>query len=174
MAAPVLIIEDGTAASASANSYVTVAEVTAFCNNYGLTEWATSASNTLYVQAIIRATAFVDSEYEFKGVKYEYDDPLEWPRVGVYDEQGIDPSLEEFYQEIPAGLKNACCRAAYEELKVPGTLQTSLTSNVKREKIDVIETEYFANRPSKTIYRSIEGFIKRFLANPNMAKVLRV
>jgi len=170
---PTLIIEDGTAATASANSYVTVAEVTTFCSDNGLTAWATLASNTLYIQAIIRGCAFVDSEYNFKGEKYSYDDPLEWPRVGVYDDINLNPEDEEFFQEIPKGLKKACCRAAYEESVSPGGLQSNLVSNVKREKIDVIETEYFANQASRTIYRSIEGFLKGLLVNKNMANLLR-
>jgi hypothetical protein len=171
--AATLVIEDGTAASASANSYVTVAEVSAFCENFGLTSWAALATND-QITAIIRGCAFVDSEYNFKGVKYQYDDPMEWPRCGVYDDIDIEPENEQFFQEIPAGLKKACCRAAYEESLSPGVLQSNLTSNIKREKIDVLETEYFANQATKTIYRTIEGFLKGLLANKATANVLRV
>jgi len=169
-----LVVEDGTGTVASANSYVSIAEVTTFCDNYGLVEWATSASSTLYTQAIIRATAFLDGEYDFKGEKYAYDDPLQWPRSGVYAFQDLHPEDEEFFQEVPDGVKKACCRAAYEELKAPGTLQSNLVSNVKREKIDVLETEYFERQiPSKTVYRTIEGFLKGLLNNSNVSNLLR-
>lgn len=168
---PTLIIEDGTASSASANSYVTLAEVTTFCENYGLSAWA-SASTTDQTTAVFRGMAYVET-FNFKGVKYSYDDPLEWPRTGVYDDIDLEPENEQYFQEIPNGLKYAVCRAAYEEVVSPGVLLSNLTSNIKREKIDVIETEYFANQPSATIYRTIEGFLKGLLRSGNVATILR-
>lgn len=156
-----LIIEDGTLSSASANSYITVAELTTFVDSYGLTiPAATLASTTMMEQAILRGMAFVESEFDFKGEKMSYDDPLEWPRFGIY-------------KEIPNGLKNAVCRAAYEESVESGILQSNLTSNIKREKIDVIETEYFTSTPSRVVYRTIEGFLKGLLRNSNTAVVKR-
>lgn len=156
-----LIIEDGTLSSASANSYITVAELTTFVDSYGLTiPAATLASTTMMEQAILRGMAFVESEFDFKGEKMSYDDPLEWPRFGIY-------------KEIPNGLKNAVCRAAYEESVESGILQSNLTSNIKREKIDVIEVEYFTSTPSRVVYRTIEGFLKGLLRNSNTAVVKR-
>jgi len=166
MATATLIIEDGTASSYSANSYITVAEANQFCANHGLSDWE-NFDNSDKITAIIRACAFVDAEYHFKGAKYSYDSPMQWPRVGVYDEINLEPEDEEYYQEIPRALKNACCRAAYEEAMSPGVLQANETTNVKREKIDVIETEYFEKGSSKTIYRTIEGFIKDLITNAN-------
>ena len=168
---PTLIIEDGTASSASANSYVTVAEVTTFCENYGLSAWA-SATTTDQITAVFRGMAYVET-FNFKGEKYSYDDPLEWPRTGVYDDINLEPEYEEYYQEIPNGLKYAVCRAAYEELVSPGVLQSSVSGNVKREKIDVLELEYFDSKPSLTVYRTIEGFLKGLLNSSNTARVLR-
>lgn len=175
---PTLIVEDGTASSASANSYVTVAEVDTFCINYGLSGWST-LSTTNKETAIIRGMAYVET-FNFKGIKMSYSDPLEWPRYGVWDESyygmAEDWSSEElaFYQEIPKGVKNAVCRAAYEESQSSGCLQGSVTSNIKREKIDVLETEYFDNEPSVTIYRSVEGFLKGLLNSANVVNVRRV
>jgi hypothetical protein len=150
---------------------VTVAEVTAFCVNFGLDSWAL-LSNTEKITAIIRATAYIDT-FNFKGEKYSYDDPLEWPRVGVYNDIDLEPEYEEFYQEIPVGLKKASCRAAYEESVSPGILQANLTSNIKREKVDVLETEYFSNQPSRVVYQVIEGFLKGLLKSNNLATVKR-
>ena len=175
-----LIVEDGTIV-ANANSYVTVAEVTAFCVNYGLDSWS-SLGNTEKITATIRATAFIDSEYNFKGIKMSFDSPLEWPRWGVYDESDVDltnltPEEMYFYQEIPQALKNACCRAAYEESVSVGVLQSNLVSGIKREKTDVLETEYFgstpSSAPSKTVYRTIEGFLKNLITNKNTAIIKR-
>lgn len=171
----ILVIEDGTASSLSANSYITVAELTTFVNLYGLTiPAATLASTTMMEQAILRGMAYVESEFDFKGEKMSYDDPLEWPRYGIYEDDSIDPSLDLlWYQEIPKGLKNAVCRAAYEESVDPGVLQANLVSNIKSERVDVIATEYFSSTPSRTVYRVIEGFLRGLLRNANMANVKR-
>lgn len=171
---PTLIIEDGTASSQSANSYVTVDEVDTFCENYGLDSWAT-LSTTDKETAIFRGMAYVEAEFDFKGEKYSYDDPLEWPRVGIYEDVNIYPTTDLlYYQEIPKGVKNAVCRAAYEESVSPGILQANLTSNIRREKIDVIEVEYFGTEPSRTIYSAIAGFLKGLLKSANMASIKRV
>jgi hypothetical protein len=172
---PVLVIEDGTAATLSANSYVTVAEVTTFCSDYGLSSWALLGS-TDKITAILRGMAFVDSEFDFKGVKTNYYNPLEWPRYGVYDDLDSDSFASEemeWYQEIPSGVKKAACRAAYEESASAGVLQASLTSNIRSQKIDVIEVEYFGQQPSKTIYRTIQGFLKGLIRSSNAATILR-
>ena len=174
---PTLIIEDGTAASLSANSYVTVAEVDTFVSNLGLTGWSTLSTDARE-QAILRGMDYVET-FSFKGVKMDWANPLEWPRYGVWDDSYYgsteDWSSEElaFYQEIPKGVKNAVCRAAYEESQSTGCLQSNTTSNIRREKIDVIETEYFSNEPSTTIYRTIEGFLKNLLNSVNIASVKR-
>jgi hypothetical protein len=166
-----LIIEDGTASSPSANSYITLDEVDTLCDNYGLSSWASLATDDK-TTAVFRGMAYVET-FDFKGEKYSYDDPLEWPRVGVYDDINLEPEYEEFYQEIPNGLKNAVCRAAYEESVTPGVLQPTLTAGIKREKIDVIEVEYVDAKPSTAIYPTIKGFIKGLIANANMVTVKR-
>lgn len=167
-----LIIEDGTASSPSANSYITVAELTDFCDKYGLTLSATTS--TLRIQAILRGMAYVESEFNFKGEKYSADDPLEWPRTGVYNDVDIEPSADLlYYKEIPAALKRAACRAAYEEANSPGCLQANVVTGIRREKIDVLETEYFGVTPSRTVYKPIEGFLKGLLKSTNAVDVKR-
>jgi hypothetical protein len=157
-----IIIEDGTGASASANAYVTVAEVDSFCESFGLSSWATLATNDK-ITAIIRATAYIDS-LPFKGLKYDYDNPLEWPRVGALTDVVVDPTLEPDYQEIPVAVKKASCRAAYEESVEPGVLQSPLSQNIASEKVGgAVEVSYFENKSPAPIYTAIEGFLKGLL-----------
>lgn len=173
MSTPVLVIETGDATLASANSYVTVAEVNQFCAERGLTSWA-DLGNSDKITAILRGMDFVESEYDFKGGKLSEDDPLQWPRYGVYDDMGIDPSMDMlYYKEIPAGLKKAVCRAAYEESVSAGSLQANQVSNIRSESVDVISTTYFGSSPSRTIYRTIEGFLKGLLNDKNTANIRR-
>lgn len=173
MTTPALIIEDGTVATMSANSYVTSAEVDQFCLNYGLTSWA-SVATANKITAVLRGMAFVESEYDFKGEKLSYDDPLEWPRFGIYEDEDIDPSTDLlYYKEIPNGLKRAVCRAAYEESVTAGVLQPKAISNIRSKTVDVISTSYFGTTPSKAIYRTIEGFLKGLIRDRNNVVVKR-
>ena len=175
---PTLIIEDGTLSTPSANSYVTVAEVDTFVSNFGLTGWST-LSTTVREQAILRGMAYIET-FPFKGIKMSWEDPLEFPRYGVWDESYYgsmeDWSSEElaFYQEIPKQVKNAVCRAAYEESQSAGVLQANVASNIRSERIDVISTEYFGSQPSVTIYRQIEGFLKDLIKGTNVVTVRRI
>jgi hypothetical protein len=173
MATPVLVIEDGTVATASANSYVTVAEVTTFCSNHGLSSWD-DVENTERITAILRAMAYIET-FDFKGHKTSVDNPLEWPRACVYSDNPSYLSDWNIYiAEIPKKLKNAVCRAAYEESVSPGTLQPNASSNIQSTQVDVISISYFKPEPSKTVFSVIEGFLKGLLNDSNQVSIVRV
>lgn len=167
-----LILEDGTLSTPSANTYATASVVSAFCAARGLT-FATGATA---VGAILRAMAYIES-FDFKGVKSEGPEsnivqPLKWPRSGAYDEDGY--ALDDDY--IPPNLVNALSYAAYLEVQNVGVFGSALSSNIKREKVDVLETEYFTPSPSQKEYPVIMGYLKGLIkgAGGGMAKVLRV
>ena len=175
--ASILVVEDGTGTIASANTYITVVEADTFCSQRGLTDWATLSTANKEI-AIIRGMGYVET-FDFKGIKMSWQDPLEWPRYGVWDEsfQGnmTDLSSEElaFYQEVPPGVKKAACQAAYEEAISPGVLQPAGQSNIQSETIDVISVSYFRDKPSQPVYPNIEGFLKGLLNNKNVANIRR-
>jgi len=80
-----LIVEDGSLSTPSANTYATQSYVATYCSDHGLTEWAALASDSLEEQAIHRAMSYLEG-LTYKGYKVEYDQRLRWPRGGVYDE----------------------------------------------------------------------------------------
>jgi len=165
-----LVIEDGTLTYSTANTYATLDYVTTYCANLGLSEWADAATDDLREQAILRAMAYIESK-NYKGVKAEADDPLKWPREGVYDEDGY--AIEN--DAIPDNLKRALARAAYEEVKEAGALQPSLEKGVKREKVDVIETEYFQSATApQTVFPAIDMYLKGLIRSQYMVDLVRV
>jgi len=164
-----LIIEDGTLTDTDANTYATLSYVTTYCSNLGLSEWADAASDTVREAAILRAMAYIESK-SYKGVKAEADDPLKWPREGVYDEDGY--AIEN--DDIPTNLKKALARASYEEIKSSGILEPRLESGIKREKIDVIETEYFQSSAlSQTIFQAVDNYLQGLLKSTISIPVIR-
>lgn len=159
-----IVVETGTGTNASANSYIALAFADSFCSDLGLSEWA-SAATADRESAILRGMSYIDA-LDFRGVKYDYDDPLEWPRSSVVDDDGY--AIDE--DEIPTKLQKATARAAYEELISPGVLQSVIDAGIKRERIDVIEVEYFQSSSTAVkINRAIEGYLKGLLETGSMS-----
>lgn len=166
-----LIIEDGSLSTPSANSYVTVAEVDTYCRQMGYTSWFT-LSNEDKETAILRAMTFIDSQ-NFKGHKTGWDNPLAFPRIGVYGDVSHAfnyPEDYEYWSEypidaIPKAVKRATCEAAYLESTTPGTLLADRSTNIKREKVDVLEVEYFSAQPSQTVFSKVLALLREVLAD---------
>jgi len=169
-----LIIEDGTASSASANSYITVEEADNYCLSMGYTSWA-SLATLAKEQAILRGMVFID-QLPFLGWKTAITNPLSWPRTGIYNNPH-EPYLWSEYptNEIPKSLKRGCCEAAYEESVAAGVLLPTGDDNIKRTKIDVIEIEYFTSNASQKVFSKIIALMNDILqkSGNRIANVLR-
>lgn len=127
-----LIVEDGTIVE-NADSYVSEADLTAYAAKRGVT---LPSGNDLTVLAI-KAMDYIESlEPRFKGSRVESDQPLSWPRKGVI--------INGFFVDddtIPKQLHELQCQLVIDGMTV--TLQPNGTGRiVKRQKVDVIETEY--------------------------------
>jgi hypothetical protein len=130
-----LIVEDGSIV-AGANGYISVAALDAYwaCRNVTLTQSAADKE-----AAIIVATQYVDLNNKWKGGLVDGDQPLDWPRFGVVDDEGrvVDAA------SIPAPLQNAVAEYAQRELSAPLQPDVGTTGTLKKvkKKADVIETE---------------------------------
>lgn len=127
-----LIVEDGTIVD-NADSYVDEADLTAYAAKRGIT---LPTGNDLTVLAI-KAMDYIESlEPRFKGTRVESDQPLSWPRKGVV--------INGFFVDedtIPKQLIDLQCQLVIDGMTV--NLQPNGTGRVvKRQKVDVIETEY--------------------------------
>ena len=98
-----LVVETGTS-SASANSYVSVAEYKAWADGRGFTY----GTDAVIEQQILRAMDYIES-LSFVGVKHTDDQALQWPRDRVIiDGYSVETT------EIPKQLKSA----VYEAVKI--------------------------------------------------------
>lgn len=118
-----------------------------------------------------RGSAYIDGLYgaRFLGLPT---DPLSqeraWPRTGATVHRTAIPS-----DTIPAAVINASYAAAYHEALNPGGLAVAVTpaQQVKREKVDVLEVEYFAGSgdavaDATPILTAVEGLLAPVLAQP--------
>ena len=126
------------------DSYVTVAEADAYnAIRPSQSIWA-ALSDSEKEQRLVAASDYLDSQYIFTGKKTDPNQPREFPRNGS--------------TEIPTAIKKAVFELA---------LQDSLTSNasaeVKREKVDVLEVEYFQSDNGAIRFGYIDGLLRPFL-----------
>lgn len=124
------------------NSYVTEAELQTYCDDRGITLTATDLSIPL-----INAMDYLNVQ-DWSGYKTDEEQELDFPRN---DET-----------EVPNDIKLAQLVVAVEWDK-GNDLQENIERAIKREKIDVIETEYMDNASSGTNYPKVTALIRKYL-----------
>lgn len=146
-----IIVEDGSRV-AGANSYVTVAELIQFGKNRQHT-FSTSAAVLL-----IMAMDYIDN-LAFKGIKYEQDQALQWPRIGVFiDGYSLDSDV------IPKELKNGLMQAALS-IDSGNSPLAVVNASVKRRKVGELEIEYRDNAVNNPVDPKINFMLKKLLEN---------
>jgi hypothetical protein len=141
-----IVVEDGTIVS-GANSYVTEAELTTFATERGITITGTNS------ELIYQSMDYIEQQ-NFIGVKSTQAQPLQWPRYDAYVDSYLIAS-----NTIPQDLKNAQMQTALSIDEGNGPLDV-VEQKVKREKVDVLETEYSDNS-SQTYDPKISNYLKK-------------
>lgn len=158
-----------TAGAANANTFATAAEMTAYCEGrLNASVWTGAEAQW---PALVEATRTL-SGLLWLGNPTTEAQALAWPRAWVpVPDPGYDAST--LYLDdatVPQAVKDATCELALQYLKAGDTdaLMPDAREGVKREQVDVIETEYF---PAVTPTRGIARYpvalqlIARLLAN---------
>ena len=147
-----LTIEDGTGV-AGANSYVTADEFRAYADARGLAASFSSDDTTLEPYLIDAVDIIESYRARFQGVKTDSDNPLQFPRSGVFiDGTEIDDDV------IPQELTNAQCQYALESLNGNSLMPNRLVADsgaVVEETVGPITVKY-----DKTAQRSKPVFSK--------------
>ena len=150
-----LFVEDGSCVK-NANSYVTLEEVDAYQTERNRSDWL-ALTDEEKKSALIRATQYIDGQFDWKGIR-KYDEQfLAFPRV---DPRACDGFVRDYdmkpVKNIPRQLKQAVCEAAYYGYKSTKLLFATYDENgaVKRKKVDTLEVEYFSADESFVEYVS--------------------
>lgn len=114
----------------------------------GFTAWLTAQGHTLPGTAptaavlLQRASEYVDATYgdRFAGYPADWSQERAWPRTGAWAYGQTLPA-----DVVPAAVVASTYHAAWAEANGTSLSVTfTATGQVKREKVDVLETEYFA------------------------------
>ena len=132
-----------TVGSASANSFVTLAEAATYMEGrLNASTWETDASTDNKNRALVEATREL-SALEWCGRRVDDTQALSWPR-----EMAVDPdSASDFYfdsTEVPQRVKDATCELAFQFIKAGTTDVAALPGDAEviNKTIDVISTTY--------------------------------
>lgn len=132
-----------TVGSASANSFVTLAEAATYAEaRLNASTWETSATTDNKNRALVEATREL-SALVWQGKRTDSTQALSWPRQVTVDPD--NPSLTYFASTvIPTRVKDATCELALAFIKSGTTDLAALdaTANITRQQIDVLSTEY--------------------------------
>lgn len=130
-----LIIENGSLV-VGADSFVTVAEVRAFAAARA-SDLSGKSDGEIESAARLAMDYIKGKEREMQGVRVSADQYLPFPREAVYMFGFLVPD-----DSIPQTLKDAQCQAAIESAGGLNLMPTGDGRAIKKEKVDVIETEY--------------------------------
>ncbi len=132
------------------NSYGTEAGLQTYADDRGITISESDLSILL-----TKAMDNLESR-SYKGDKYDREQALAQPRTWYDytngDEAGVVPDAF-----VDAQYMNALLIDSGEVLNAP------IKRAVKKEKVDVLETEYQDNASSQTIYQSVDSLISKYL-----------
>ena len=162
--AATFVVEDGSIV-AGANSYVTLADAQQYVDNTSANAIWDALLQAPKEKSLRMATQFIDQEYhgQWKGLRVDEDQTLDWPRSGVVDRDGYDFD----YESIPQKLQDAVCEAAVD-YAVNGTLMPDVGTpgGTKRVKAGPVEKEYFTSDFVK-LRRLIDALVEDMIIGGN-------
>lgn len=151
---------DTTTGAATAESYCSVLQASAYHTARGNAAWAALASDTVREQLLRKATDYIEQSYSqsWQGERVDNIQALSWPRSYVYV-NGYAVANDA----IPQSLINATAELALRA--AAGDLQEDLTRGVVREKVGALEVEYDKSSPGRKRYVAVENMIKPLFSN---------
>lgn len=164
-----LVAETG-AVVANANSYATAAQARSYALGRLYSEDMQNVTQSTLEAALVWATRLLDTQVRWNGIKYDQNQALEWPRVGVYDKSGF---LYDF-DEIPQWLIDAVCELSLFLLKEDRTADQD-TYGFSRMKVADLEIDIDKFDRRNVLPDSVIAMVRPFgvVAGAPSVKLLR-
>jgi hypothetical protein len=165
------VTEDGTGKS-TATSYITVAELTQYLLDAGLT--ITLTTDDQKQAALNRMTQVLDSFTSWPGYRVSSSQALEWPRSGAYYNDGISISNTV----IPAEIKKALAYFVYYSNAGTDVVPVREGANLKSESSAISgavseSKEYWYSGKITPEISEIKMILRRLLKKSSMSLDLR-
>ena len=162
-----LIVEDGSIV-AGAESYITVADATAYFLARGNAVWAALASDTVREQLLRKATDYMVARYglRWKGERVNEGQALDWPRSCAYANGFLLDS-----DSVPLKVRHACAELAVRASE--GDLQPDAGPQVKSETVGPISVTYADGARQATVYKDVDAMLSEYVEGMSRIKVTR-
>lgn len=161
-----LIVEDGTGLS-TAESYISVADATAYFAARGDATWAALASDTVREQLLRKATDYMAGTYagRWAGMRVTTTQALDWPRAWVPNRDAPSGyrSSSAYYPStsVPTAVARACAELAVRASA--DDLQPDVGAQVKSETVGPISVVYADGARQADLYKAIDNALAPFL-----------
>jgi len=162
---PTLIIEDGTG-KIDSNTYNDLAAFKLYFDNIGV-DVSTLTDPTIEAALFETGTTLLEIMFNYKGCISYPDTPqaLSFPRTGLVDRRGLVVAEDAVPPELLAA-QNELARSVAINDRLAYSDAPDNTGAVKKEKLDVLMTEYFGpgTAPSILITQDVEAYVTKLLA----------
>lgn len=152
-----ITVETG-AGLADAETYISASDADTYHAARGNAAWAALSAESKEA-ALRRATDYMGQAYRLRwaGQRATSTQALDWPRYGV-----IVDGYEVASTVVPSAVSRACAELALRASA--DDLSPDLERGIKRERVDVIETEYDTTSPQHTRYRAVDQLLAAYLS----------
>lgn len=168
-----LVVEDGTGLTGS-NTYISAADADLYNANLGRAEWADLEADEK-AAALIKASQYIDSAFNWLGLKGSRAQALQWPRnLGIDSAGAALPVIDRDGYEIegvPSEVVKATAEAAFLSLENDLFQVADPNGKIIRDKTDILETQYQEDSPNAkpaeaTIFQSLNLMLRGLYARP--------
>ncbi len=168
-----LVVEDGTGLS-TANTYISAADADVYNANLGRAEWDELEADEK-AAALVKATQYIDTTFNWLGLKGSRAQALQWPRhlgigtdgepLPIVDRDGYD------IEGVPIEVIKATAEAAFLSLENDLFQIADPNGKIIRDKTDVLETQYqeetASSKPAEaTIFQALNLMLRGLYARP--------
>ena len=151
-------VESGAGLS-TANSYVSVTDADDYHTLRQNTDWSSFTTEEKQA-ALVYATAYIDSKFDWPGYVKETTQALDWPRLSAQDNE------HRIMTGIPNKLKDAVCELAlvhYTEQKLNQTFDRG--GAIKSEQVGSVSVEYFSGAAAGNTYPFLESILSSLIVS---------
>lgn len=165
-----------TVGSASANSFVTLAEAATYMESrLNGSTWETDASTDTKNRALVEATRWL-SVLPWQGARVDSTQALSWPRAWAPDPDSPNLAYDYFATDaIPVRVKDATCELAFQFVKAGTTDVAALdpSTGVIEKTVDVLTTKWngFQRPTGLSAYPSVMRLIQPLLTAASAAQM---
>lgn len=114
--------------------------------------------------ALVKATEWIDTAFNWVGRVAANDQVLSWPRIGAWDKEG------RYRTGIPAEIKNATAWLALQALNAELDPALDRGGDIKSVQAGSVEIEWNEGAPTGKSYRHVKRLLKNLITDGRLRR----